>query len=76
MSGYVAAAEKNIEAAKKYQQNEMTAKSNQLRADFNKQSWKNYGEEGFIQKAEDNATNRNTVIAQMEKYKGWGSKIK
>ena len=76
MSGYVAAAEKNIDAAQKYQQNERTAKSNQLIADFNKQSWKKYGEEGYIQKAEDNATNRNTVIAQMEKYKGWGSKIK
>jgi len=71
MDNYVASAEKNIEAARLYQQNERTAKSNQLSADFNKQSWKKYGEDGYIQKAEDNATNRNTIKAQMEKYKGW-----
>ena len=71
MYDYVSSAEKNIEAARLYQENERTAKSNQMRADFNKQSWKNYGEDGYIQKAEDNATNRNTIKAQMEKYKGW-----
>lgn len=73
MSGYVASAEKNIEAARLYQQNERTAKSNQLMADLNKQPGKI---EGFVRSAEDNAANRNTLIAQMEKYKGWGSKIK
>lgn len=71
MYDYVSSAEKNIEAAKMYGENERTAKSNQIRADFNKQSRKNYGEEGYIQKAEDNATNRNTIKAKMENYKGW-----
>ena len=68
MSGYVSSAEKNIDAARLYQENERTAKSNQMRADFNKQPSKI---EGFVRSAEDNAANRNTVKAQMEKYKGW-----
>ena len=73
MDNYVASAEKNIEAARLYQENERTAKSNQMRADFNKEPQKI---EGFVKSATDNAANRNTVIAQMEKYKKWGSKIK
>ena len=60
MDNYVASAKKNIEAARLYQENERTAKSNQMRADFNKEPRKI---EGFVKLATDNAANRNTVIA-------------
>jgi hypothetical protein len=74
MDNYVASAEKNIEAAKLYQQNERTANNNAFYAqNINKQPGK---VEGFVKSATDNAANRNTLIAQMETYKGWGSKIK
>lgn len=74
MAGYVASAEKNIEAARLYKQNERTATNNAFYAqNFNKQPGK---VEGFVRSAEDNAANRNTVIAQMANYKGWGAKIK
>jgi hypothetical protein len=73
MSGYVSSAEKNIEAAGLYRQNELRSKSNEIAAVLNKQYDK---VEGYVQDATDNATNRNTVIAQMAQYKGWGSKIK
>ena len=73
MDNYVASAEKNIEAARLYQENERIAKSNQLAADLNKEPQKIAG---FVKSATDNAANRNTVIAQMEKYWKWGSKIK
>jgi len=74
MDNYVASAQKNIEAAKLYQQNERTANNNAFYAqNINKEPSK---VEGFVKSATDNAANRNTLIAQMEKYKGWGSKIK
>ena len=61
MDNYVASAKKNIEAARLYQENERTAKSNQMRADFNKEPRKI---EGFVKLATDNAANRNTVVRQ------------
>ena len=69
MSGYVKSAEKNIEAARLYQQNERSFNQNAFAAqNINKQPSKI---ESFVKTAEDNATNRNTIKAQMGKYKGW-----
>ena len=73
MAGYVKSAEKNIEAARLYQQNERAFNQNAFAAqNINKQPNKI---EGFIKTAEDNATNRNSVKAKMEQYKGWGKYI-
>lgn len=73
MAGYVKSAEKNIEAARLYQQNERAFNQNAFAAqNINKQPNKI---ESFVKTAEDNATNRNSVKAKMEQYKGWGKYI-
>jgi hypothetical protein len=69
MAGYVKSAEQNIEAARLYKQNETSFNQNAFAAEnINKQPRKI---KGFAKTATDNATNRNTVKAKMENYKGW-----
>lgn len=69
MSGYVNSAWQDIQRASDLRQAQMTNRSNALVAGEKKNYTK---QEQYIQSAEDNATNRNTVKAQMAKYKGWG----
>jgi hypothetical protein len=73
MSGYISSAQSNVDRYNAFKANEEISNSN---ANLLSKYGKNTKAEEWYQKAEDNAANKNTVIAQMEKYKGWGSKIK
>lgn len=73
MSGYVTSAKQDIQRASDLRDSDIRNRSNAMVAGEKKNYTK---QEQYIQSAEDNATNRNTLMAQMAKYKGWGSKIK
>lgn len=73
MSGYLESAQSNVNRYNAFKANEEISNSN---AELLSKYGKNTKAEEWYQKAEDNATNRNTVMAQMENYKGWDKKIK
>ena len=73
MSGYTESAQNSIDRFNAFKTNEEVSKSN---ADLLSKYGKERQAEKWSQKSTDNATNRNTVMSQMEKYKQWGSKIK
>jgi len=69
MNNYVGSAESKIKRANALKEAQI---ANTINATFSKGS----KQEGYIKAANDNATNRNTIINQMAQYKGWGRKIK
>jgi len=73
MSGYVNAAEQNIQRIGDLRQAEVINRHNALMAG-EKKHYTN--QEQYIRKAEDNATNRNSTQARMALFPGWGKKIK
>lgn len=72
MSGYVNAAEQDIQRISDLKQAETRNKTNAMIAG----SRKNYTkQEEYIRSAEDNATNRNSTQARMNEFWGWNKKV-